>query len=99
MMIEPPRNLGRTGVFEIDDGILVAVEMGFVKQRSGAMHETGEDELGVSANALAIKTGEQRRGASSVETFVVVKDSDFQCTPQATRIPAAAKTTSVHFRA
>ena len=37
VMVEPPRDLGRTGVLEIDDGILVTVEMGFVKERSGAM--------------------------------------------------------------
>ena len=52
--------------------------MGFVKERARAMQEAREDEVGVLANALAIKTGEERSGAGAVETFVVVKDSDFQ---------------------
>src|SRR5271155_5131851 len=78
VMVEPPGDLGRTGVLEIDDGIFVAVEMGFVKKRSGAMQQSGEDEVSVFANALAIKAGEERRGAGSVETLVVVEDSNFQ---------------------
>src|SRR5271154_4348867 len=93
MMIEPPGDLGRAGVLEIDDGILVAVEMRFVKERSGAMHQAREDEGGVLANPFAIKTRKKRRGAGSVKTLVVVEDSDFQCTPQVPRVPAAAKTT------
>jgi hypothetical protein len=41
-MIEPPRDLRRTRIFEIDDGIFVAVEMRFVEERSGAMQEAGK---------------------------------------------------------
>jgi hypothetical protein len=77
-MVEPPSDFGRTGVLEIDDGIFVAVEMRFIKERSRAMQQAGEDEGGVLANALAVKPGEECGGASSVETLVVVKDSDFQ---------------------
>src|SRR5271165_543288 len=82
VMVEPPCDLRRTGVLEVDDGIFVTVELGFVKQRPGAMQQAGEDEVGVGANALAIKTGEERRGTGSVETLVVVEDSDFQSMPQ-----------------
>ncbi len=52
--------------------------MGFIKQRPGAMHKAGEDEVDVFANALAIKTGEDRGGGSSVETLVMIENSDSQ---------------------
>src|SRR5580700_3070818 len=81
-MVKPPCDLGRTGVLEVDDGIFVAVELGFVKERAGAMQQAGVNEFGVFANALAIKTGEECGGASSVEALVVEEDSDFQWTPQ-----------------
>jgi hypothetical protein len=42
------------------------------------MQEAGEDEVGVVANALAIKTGEERGRGSAVETLVVIEDSDSQ---------------------
>ena len=82
MMVEPPCDLGGTGVFEIDDGIFVPVELGFVEERSGAMQQAGENKVGVFANPLAIKTGEECGGAGSVETLVVVEDSDFQSIPR-----------------
>jgi len=37
MMIEPPGNLWRTGIFEINDRIFVTVKMLFVKQGDGAV--------------------------------------------------------------
>jgi hypothetical protein len=74
VMIEPPGDLGRTGVLEIDDSILVAVELLLVEKRARTMDQAGEDEFGVLANALAIKTREQRGGGSSVKAFVVIED-------------------------
>src|ERR1700680_4271438 len=91
VMVEPPRDPGGTGVFEIDDGILVSVEIGFVEERSGAMQEAGEDEVGVFANALAIEAREQGGGASSVEALVVVEDSDFQSVPQLYKVSSRRK--------
>jgi hypothetical protein len=82
MMIEPPGNFGRAGVFEIDDGVFVPREMGFVEQGSGAMQQAGELKLHVAANALAVKAGEDRGRRSSVETFVVIENFNFQSIPQ-----------------
>src|SRR5580698_878081 len=56
VVIEPPCDFGRTGVFEIDDGIFIAVELLFVKQRSGTVYEAGKNKFGVVANAFAVKT-------------------------------------------
>jgi len=82
MMIKPPCDLGRTGILEVDDGIFVAVEIRFVEQRSRAMQKSGEGEVGVFANPLAIKAGEKRCRRSSIETLIVVEDFNFQSTPQ-----------------
>ena len=78
VMVEPPSNFGRTGILEINDSVFVAVEMGFVKKRSRAVQQAGEEEVGVFANALAIEAGEECGGASSIETLVVVENSYFQ---------------------
>jgi hypothetical protein len=81
----------RAGVFEIDDGILFAVEIGFVKKTSGAMQQAGKNEAGVFTDAVAIEAGEERGGAGSVETLVVVKNSDFQGMPQLKKFPPSQK--------
>ncbi len=78
VMVEPPGNFGRAGVFEVDDGVLVAVELLFIEQRSGAMDEAGELELGIAADALAVKAGKQRGGGGSVKAFIVIEDPNSQ---------------------
>jgi hypothetical protein len=49
------------------------------------MQQAGEGEIGIFSNPLAIKAGEERGGRRSIETLVVVKDFDFQSTPQSIR--------------
>ncbi len=39
VMIEPPGDFGRRGVLEVDDGVLVAGEIGFVEEGAGAVDE------------------------------------------------------------
>src|ERR1019366_7112652 len=52
VMIEPPSDLGRTGVFEVDDGVLVAVELVLIEQSASTVHEAGENKLGIAADTL-----------------------------------------------
>jgi hypothetical protein len=78
VMIEPPGDFGRAGVFEIYDGIFVAVELILVEERAGPMKQAGVHKLDVAADALSVETGEQGGGAGSVKTLVVIKDSDSQ---------------------
>jgi hypothetical protein len=40
------------------------------------VHQSRELKIHIFANTLAIKTGKQRRGCSSVKTFAVVKNPD-----------------------
>ena len=39
MVIEPPGDFGRGGVFEVDNGVFVAGEIALVEERAGAVHE------------------------------------------------------------
>ncbi len=89
MMIEPPCDLRRTRIFEIDDGIFVTGKMRLVEQRPGAMQQAGKLEVHVAADALAVEAGEERRRGRSVETLVVVENFDFQSNPHMPRISAA----------
>ena len=80
MMIKPPGNLGRSGILEIDNGILIAIEIGFIEERACAMHQSCELEVHIRPDAFAIEAGKQRRRGCSVKTFAVKKDPDFQKT-------------------
>jgi hypothetical protein len=82
VMIEPPGNFRRTGILEIDDGILIAVEINLVKERARPMQEPGESEIHIPAYALAVEAGKERGGRGSIEAFVVIKNSDSQLIPQ-----------------
>ena len=81
VVVEPPGDARRRGVLEVHDRVLVAIELGLVEQAAGAMHQTAEDELGVVANALAIKARKQRRARRPVETLIVKKHPDPQTGP------------------
>jgi hypothetical protein len=55
--------------------------MGFVEQRSRTMNQPGKGKLGIAADALAVETGKQRGGRSSVKTFVVIENPNSQSVP------------------
>jgi hypothetical protein len=52
VVIEPPGDFGRTGILEIDDGILVAVELLLVEKSARAMQQAGVDEVDIAADSL-----------------------------------------------
>ena len=78
VMIKPPRNFWRTGILEIDDGILIAVEVFLIKERAGTMQKPGKSEIHITAYALAVEAGKKGGRRGSVEAFVVIKNSDSQ---------------------
>ena len=78
VVIEPPRDVWRGRVLEIDDGILVAGELALVKKRTGAMDQAVILISGACGDALAVEAREQRGRASSVETFVVIENANPQ---------------------
>src|SRR4051812_22191503 len=80
MMVKPPGDLGRSGILEVDDGVLVAIEIRFIEERACAMHQPCELEFNIRPDAFAIEAGKQRRRGCSVKAFAVKKDPDFQKT-------------------
>jgi hypothetical protein len=81
VVVEPPGNLGRTRVLEIDDGVLVASEVFLVEERACAVQQATVFKIDVTADALAVKPSEERGGGGSVEAFVVKENPDSQVVP------------------
>src|SRR6476646_8110263 len=88
VVIKPPCDVRRAGVLEVDDGILVAIELFFVEQRSRSMDETCKFKIDICPNTFAVKAGEQCRRGSSIKTLVVIKDPNSHCVPRFVEIPA-----------
>ena len=59
MVIEPPGNFRRTGILEIDDGILVAIEFVLVEKGTGAVQQAGVDKFHVVADAFLVEAGKK----------------------------------------
>src|SRR2546425_20821 len=74
VVIEPPGDFGIGAVFEINDGVLVAVEQAFVEELGGAVGQTSVDELGARVKRPIEKTAKVRGRSGSVETVVVIED-------------------------
>ena len=74
VVIEPPGDFGRTGILEIDDGILVAVKLLLVEKRTRTMQQAGVDEVHIAADSFPVEAGEQGCRGSPVKTLVVIKD-------------------------
>ena len=81
MVIEPPGDFGRGGILEVDDGVFVADEVGFVEEGAGAVDETAVFIVGVGADALVVEAAKERSRARAIETFVVVEDPNLQENP------------------
>ncbi len=80
VMVKPPGDLWRSGILEVDDGVLVAIKIGFIEERARAMHQAGELEVHVRPDAFAVEAGKQRGRGRPVKTFAVKKDPDLQKT-------------------
>ncbi len=88
MMVEPPGNFGRAGVFEVDDGVLVAIKLFLIEQRSGTVQQAGENEGDIVPNPLPVKARKERGGRCPVKAFVVIEDPNFQSFPSKVLLPA-----------
>jgi hypothetical protein len=78
MVVEPPGDLGRRRVLEVDDRILVSREILLVKERTSTMQEAKIFEAGIITDSLGIEAREQGCGCRAVKTFVVKEDPDLQ---------------------
>jgi len=73
VVIEPPRDAGRGGILEVDDGVLAVDEGSFIEQRPGAVHQSEVGEVPRGADGFAVEAREQGCGAGAVEAMVVVE--------------------------
>lgn len=80
-MVKPPDDFWRCRVLEIDDGVLIAGEVSFVEQRSGAVQKAGELKLDIAADAFAVEAGKQSSRTRAIKTAIVKKDFKFQTNP------------------
>ena len=78
MMVEPPGDLRRGRILEVDNRVLVAGKLALIKQRASPMHQPVIIVGGVLRDALAMEPRKQRCGTGPVETLVVVEHFDPQ---------------------
>jgi hypothetical protein len=75
MVIEPPRQTVSTAVFEVDYGILVAVEQTVFKELTGPVDEAAIVEFSMGIYARLVKAREDGGRTGPVETSVVVANA------------------------
>jgi hypothetical protein len=77
VVIEPPRHARRAGVFEVDNGIFIAVKERLGKGISRPVGHSRELELGARVNALAEKAVENSRRGCAVKASVMEAQTNF----------------------
>src|ERR1700677_2677293 len=77
-MIEPPRQFWRIRIFEVHDGIFIAIEDVVFKRVRRLMGHPRVVKVGFGVYALAIETGKNSCRRGPIETFVVETNSNFQ---------------------
>jgi hypothetical protein len=58
VVVEPPGDFGGGRIFEVDDGVLVAGEVGFIEKGAGAVDEAPELVGSARVDAFLVETGE-----------------------------------------
>ena len=72
MMIEPPGELLRSAVFEIDDHVLAFAEHVVIDELAGLVGETFILDLGARVDVRFVEAREHRCGGNPIETIVVI---------------------------
>ena len=75
MMIEPPGQARIGGVFEIDDGVFIAIEHAGLENLAGPMRQAGEHKFRIRMEFRFDKAAEKRRRSRAVEAMIVIEDS------------------------
>src|SRR5579862_2700869 len=78
VMVEPPGQSRRTRIFEINDGIHIAIKDAVLERLRSLMGHSGVRELRKRLDSLPIKAGKDRGGGSAIETFVVKTNANLQ---------------------
>src|SRR5437763_7669424 len=78
MMIEPPGQLLRRRILEIDDRVFIAVKhIAFEQEVAWPMQESAIFNTGVVVNSFEIKTRERGRRGNAVKTVSVIQNAKF----------------------
>src|SRR5579875_1086945 len=75
VMIEPPGEARVAGVFEIDDGVFVAIEKGGIEALGCLVNHTGIKEFGVRVDRARDKAAEEGSRGRAIETVVVIQNA------------------------
>src|ERR1700757_4231810 len=75
-MIEPPGDFWRIGIFEIDDGVFVAVKQPLFPGVLGLVGHAAEVEFGLGIETFPVKAVKKRCGSSAIETAIMETESD-----------------------
>jgi hypothetical protein len=76
VMIEPPGQPLVGGVFEIDDGILVAVEKVWLEELGSLMGHPGKPKFRIGVKRPLEEAAEISGRSRSVEAMIVIEDAD-----------------------
>jgi hypothetical protein len=75
MMVEPPGEPRVGRIFEIDDGVHIAIEKPILKELGRFVSQAGEFKICGRSVLIPIKTAKVSRRGSTVETVVVIENS------------------------
>jgi len=76
VMVKPPGDFGRIGIFEVDDDVLIAVEETGFPGLGSAVGHAAEAKFGSRVKSFAIESDKKCRRSSAVKTAVVVTEPD-----------------------
>jgi hypothetical protein len=74
VMVEPPGDLGRAAVFEIDDRVFIAREERLIEKLIGAVKQAAIEKLGLRIDPAAEEVAEDGGRAGAIETAIVIED-------------------------
>ena len=75
VMIEPPGEVGITGIFEIYNGVFVAIEKLVLEKLRSFMRHAGVHELRAGMKNAFHEAAEESRRRRAVEAMIVIKDA------------------------
>jgi hypothetical protein len=81
VVIEPPGYLGRWGVLEVYDRVLIAGKISFVEERPRAVQQSAVLELHVVADAFPVEAGKEGGRTGSVKALVVKENANSHIPP------------------
>ena len=76
-MIEPPGQLFRRCIFEIDDRIFIAIKQLEIEKVARAMQQTSVVDFSFGMNTVFVESREGCRRGDAVKTVAMIKDTKF----------------------